>query len=51
MEVELVPIRRRAEELKANPSVNKDALAAGATHCRTLARETMHGVRSRMGFD
>jgi tryptophanyl-tRNA synthetase len=51
MEVELAPIRRRADELKANPSVITDALAAGANRCRTLARETMHGVRTRMGFD
>jgi tryptophanyl-tRNA synthetase len=51
MERELVPIRRRAEELKANPSVVKEVLAAGANRCRGIARETMDGVRSRMGFD
>ncbi len=51
MEQELVPIRRRAEELKANPAVVHDALATGANRCRALARETMEGVRQRMGFD
>jgi tryptophanyl-tRNA synthetase len=51
MEAELVPIRGRAEELKANPSIVQDALVAGANRCRALARETMDGVRARMGFD
>jgi tryptophanyl-tRNA synthetase len=51
METELAPIRRRAEHLKANPSVVQDALASGANRCRTIARETMNRVRSRMGFD
>ncbi|MEP6732633.1 MAG: tryptophan--tRNA ligase [bacterium] len=51
MEVELVPIRRRADELRANPSAVDDALASGAAKCRTIARETMRGVRDRMGFD
>jgi tryptophanyl-tRNA synthetase len=51
METELAPIRRRAEELKANPSVVQDALTTGANRCRSLARDTMNGVRSRMGFD
>ena len=51
METELAPIRRHAEELKANPSVVQEALASGAHRCRTIARETMNGVRSRMGFD
>ena len=50
METELVPIRRRADELKATPSVVQDALATGANRCRALARETMDGVRARMGF-
>ena len=29
----------------------RTALAAGADKCRALARETMRGVRERMGFD
>jgi hypothetical protein len=27
-----------------------DALSGGAARCRTLAQETMQGVRERMGF-
>jgi tryptophanyl-tRNA synthetase len=51
MEKELVPIRRRAEELRADRSAVDVVLAAGAAHCRALANETMRGVRERMGFD
>ncbi len=50
MEDELVTIRRRAEELRANPAKVKEALAKGAATCRALARETMRGVRDLMGF-
>ncbi len=50
MERELVPIRRRAAELADSPRTVDDVLAAGATHCRALARETMDAVRDRMGF-
>jgi tryptophanyl-tRNA synthetase len=50
METELVPIRRRAAELAATPGVIDDALAAGAEHCRKLARATIDEVRERMGF-
>jgi tryptophanyl-tRNA synthetase len=51
IEQELVPIRRRAAELAEHPGEVDDALAAGAAHCRVLARETMNEVRERMGFD
>ncbi len=50
METELVPIRRRAEELANRPNEIEEALAAGADHCRALARTTMKDVRDRMGF-
>jgi tryptophanyl-tRNA synthetase len=50
METELVPIRRRAEELRAAPGRLEEALASGADKCRGIARETMRGVRERMGF-
>jgi tryptophanyl-tRNA synthetase len=50
METELVPIRSRAEELRARPQLVEDALALGAEKCRVIARETMRGVRDRMGF-
>ena len=50
METELVPIRRRATELREEPSLLEDALATGAAKARTIARDTMDGVRERMGF-
>lgn len=50
MEVELVPIRRRAQELTENTAYVDDALAAGAARCRAIARDTMDAVRERMGF-
>jgi tryptophanyl-tRNA synthetase len=50
METELVPIRRRAAELAANPAQVGEALARGAERCRRLAGETMTAVRDRMGF-
>jgi tryptophanyl-tRNA synthetase len=51
MESELVPIRSRAAALRENPGEIDAALATGADRCRTLAHETMGGVRERMGFD
>jgi tryptophanyl-tRNA synthetase len=51
IEAELVPIRTRAERLRAEPGLVDAALASGAARCRTLAGETMRGVRDRMGFD
>jgi tryptophanyl-tRNA synthetase len=50
IEVELVPIRRRAKELAEKPEAIDDALAAGGAHCRAMARETIDQVRERMGF-
>jgi tryptophanyl-tRNA synthetase len=50
MEAELVPIRSRAAELSAHPTIVDDALAAGAERTRRLARETIDAVRDRMGF-
>jgi tryptophanyl-tRNA synthetase len=50
MEVELTPIRRRAEEIAARPEIVDDALATGAAKCRAIARETMGHVRERMGL-
>jgi tryptophanyl-tRNA synthetase len=51
MEVELVPIRRRAEAFAATPDAIDDALATGAARCREIARATMSEVRERMGID
>ena len=50
MEAELIPIRRRAAEIEANPRMVDDALASGAAHCRVIARETMGEVKERMGL-
>lgn len=51
MEAELVPIRGRAEALRADPARVGDALATGAARCRAIARETMREVRAAMGLD
>ncbi len=44
------PIRERARELQARPERVEEILAAGAERARTMARQTMAGVRERMGF-
>jgi tryptophanyl-tRNA synthetase len=51
METELVPIRARAKDLESKPELIGDVLAAGASRVRSIARETIDGVRDRMGFD
>jgi tryptophanyl-tRNA synthetase len=51
MERELVPIRRRAAELQAEPKRMEEALADGAASARTIARETIVEVKARMGLD
>jgi tryptophanyl-tRNA synthetase len=51
MEQELVPIRRRAAELRSEPERVASLLAQGGARCRALAGETMRDVRERMGFD
>ena len=50
MDQELTPIRRRAAEIAANPEIVDDALASGAAHCRSIAKETMGEVKERMGL-
>jgi tryptophanyl-tRNA synthetase len=51
MEVELVPIRRRAAEIRENPARVDEVLAAGGERARTIAQETMREVRTRMALD
>ena len=51
MEQELVPIRGRAEALRAAPSRVDEALGDGASRARAIARTTIHEVRERMGMD
>jgi tryptophanyl-tRNA synthetase len=50
IEQELVPIRRRAEEIRNRPQIVDEALAAGAERCRGMARQTMGDVKERMGL-
>src|SRR5215208_5468530 len=50
MDEELVPIRRRALELRERPEQVNDALADGAARCRALAQQTMGEVKERMGL-
>jgi tryptophanyl-tRNA synthetase len=50
MKRELVPIHDRARELRAHPNRVREVLAAGAGHCRTMARETMRYVKEKMGL-
>lgn len=44
------PIRERAREFEAHPERVDEILAAGAAHARSIARETLAGVKERMGF-
>jgi tryptophanyl-tRNA synthetase len=46
----LAPIQARARSLQEQPEQVTHILATGAAKARTLAQETMHGVRERMGF-
>ncbi len=50
MNAELTPIRKRAEDLTANPSLVTDALDAGAAHASSIAKKTMAEVKHRMGL-
>ncbi len=50
MNAELEPIRQRAAEVNANPSMLDDALAAGASRARDVAAETMRETKHLMGM-
>jgi tryptophanyl-tRNA synthetase len=50
MEVELVPIRARAAELRAAPERVTQALDAGAARAESVARETLREVKDVMGL-
>jgi tryptophanyl-tRNA synthetase len=47
---EFAPIRERAAELKANPGAVRDILCDGAERAGVVARDTISGVRTAMGF-
>ena len=51
MMAELTPIRMRARELRADPSVVNDTLADGAARAHRVASDTMVTVKDRMGLD
>ena len=44
------PIRERAAELKRHPRRVREILMSGAERAREVARDTMQGVRHRMGL-
>jgi tryptophanyl-tRNA synthetase len=48
---ELTPIQERARELQAHPKRVDEALDGGTATCRGIAKQTIHEVRDRMGFD
>lgn len=50
MQKELAPIRARAKEIAADPKEVADTLVAGASHARTVARQTMGEVKKKMGL-
>jgi tryptophanyl-tRNA synthetase len=50
MERELVPIRERAAEIRANESQLDQILGDGAAHARSVARETIRETRELMGL-
>jgi len=47
---EFAPMRERAEALRQRPGDVRDVLEDGAKRARGIARETMEGVRERMGL-
>lgn len=49
LEVELVPIRRKADELRRAPERVADTLSDGAKRCRARAQETMRLVKDAAG--
>jgi tryptophanyl-tRNA synthetase len=50
MNGELTPIRERAAEIRATPSVLDDALASGAARAREIAAETIRETKHLMGL-
>jgi len=50
MEKELAPIRARAREIAGQPKKMAEALETGAERARTVARQTMAEVKTKMGL-
>jgi tryptophanyl-tRNA synthetase len=51
VQAELAPIRRRAEELEADPDAVRHIVAEGCENARSEARETMDEVRTTVGLE
>src|SRR5215213_1523587 len=51
MQAELTPIRERALAVRAEPARVAEVLGDGAATARTIAKETIREVKSRMGLD
>lgn len=49
VDIELAPMREKAQELTANPSLVRSIIAEGCEEARTVARETIEEVRHVMG--
>lgn len=49
VDIELAPMREKAHELTANPSLVRSIIAEGCEEARTVARETIEEVRHVMG--
>lgn len=49
VDLELTPMREKAQELTANPSLVRSIIAEGCEEARTVARETIEEVRQVMG--
>ena len=49
VDLELAPMREKAQELTANPSLVRSIIAEGCEEARTVARETIEEVRQVMG--
>jgi tryptophanyl-tRNA synthetase len=50
MEVELTPIRRRAEEIRSAPDRVHEVLGDATARARRVAQQTMSEVKERMGL-
>jgi tryptophanyl-tRNA synthetase len=50
MAAHFAPIRERAAELRRRPEQVRELLAVGAARARDVARDTMQGVRERLGL-
>ena len=50
IDARMSPVRERYRELQEKPELVREILAAGAEHCRGVAREVLAEVRDAMGF-